>query len=80
MYKTTEHAFWCTRKLHGIVWNTGHLDYSELWSVFPRVLRAEYFAKGTEKWKILGDLLDKEVENLEDHGCPRFQDLVDEEV
>ena len=36
-------------------------------------------AKGTEKCKILDNLLDKEVENFEDHGCPKDQDLVEEE-
>ena len=25
-------------------------------------------------------LLDKQVENLEDHGCPKVQDLVGEEI
>ena len=40
----------------------------------------EYFAEGTEKWKIFGNLMDKEVENLQDHGCPKFHDPVDEEV
>ena len=31
-------------------------------------------AKGTENCKILGSFLDKEVENLEDHGCSKVQD------
>ena len=34
--------------------------------------------KRTEKCKILGNLLDKEVENLFDDDCPIIQDLVDE--
>ena len=38
------------------------------------------FFKGTEKRKVLGILLDKEVEKLEDHGCPKVQYLVDEEL
>ena len=29
---------------------------------------------------ILGNILDKEVENLEDHGYPKVQDLADEEI
>ena len=28
----------------------------------------------------LGNLLDKGVEKLQDHGCPKDQDLVDEEI
>ena len=45
---------------------------------FPSPVKGEHFAKGTEKCKILGILKDKEVEKLEDHGCPKFKDLVDE--
>ena len=78
-YKPTKQSFWCTRNWHGIVWNSGRRDYSELSSILPRAVKGEYFAKGTEKCKILGNLLGKEVENLEDHGCPTVQDLVDEE-
>ena len=79
-YKPTKQAFWCTRNLHGIVWNSGSLDYSELSNIPSRAVKDEYFAKGTEKCKIFGSLLDKEVENLEDQGCPKIQDLVDEEI
>ena len=67
-YKRTKQLFWCTRNVHGIVWSSGRLDYSELSNHFPRALKGEYFAKGTEK--IIGTLVNKEVENLEDQGCP----------
>ena len=79
-YKPTKQAFWCTRNLHINVWNIGHLDYSELSIIFPRAVKGEYFTKGTEKCKILGNLLDKEVKNLEDHDGPKVQDLVHEEI
>ena len=79
-YKLTKQAFWCTRKLHGIVWNSGRLDYSELSNILPRAVKGEYFAKVTDKSKILDNLWDKEVENLENHDCPRVQDLADEEI
>ena len=78
-YKPTKQAFWCTRNLHGIVCNSGRLDYRELSNILPRAVNGEHFAKATEKFTILGNLLDKEVENLEDHGCLKVQDLVDEE-
>ena len=77
-YKPTKQAFWWTRNMHGIVWNRRRLDYSELSNILPRDVTGEYFEKGTEKCKILGNLLDRDVENLEDHGCPKVQDLVDE--
>ena len=77
-YKPTKQAFCCTRNLHGIVWKSGRLDYSELANSLTRAVNGEYFAKGRKKCNILGNLLDKEVEKLEDHGCPKAQYLVDE--
>ena len=77
--KPAKQAFWCTRNLHGIVWNSGRVEYNELPNIPPRAVKGEYFANGTEKCKILANLLEKEVQSLEDHGCPKVQDLVDEE-
>ena len=55
------------------------MDYSDLSNVLPGAVKGEYFARRTEKWKILDKLLAKEVENLEDHRSPKVQYLVDEE-
>ena len=77
-YKPTKQAFWCTRNLHVFVSNSTRSDFKELSKILPRDEKGEYFAKGTGKCKILGNLLDKGVENLEYHGCPKVQDLVDE--
>ena len=52
-YKPTKQAFWCTRNLHGIVWNSGRLDYSELSNVLTRVVNDDYFAKGKENARFL---------------------------
>ena len=52
-YKLTKQAIWYTRNLHGIVWNSGSLDYNELSIISHRPVKGEYFAKGTEKCKIL---------------------------
>ena len=60
--------------------NSERLDYSELSKILPGAAKGKYFAKGTEKYKILGSFLDKEVENLEDHGCPKVQGLVVGEI
>ena len=79
-YKPTKQAFWCSRNLHGIVWKSGRLDYSDLSNILPKAVKGEYFAKRTANCKILGNLLSKEFENLDHHGCPRGQDLVDEEI
>ena len=36
--------------------------------------------KKTEKGKIVESLLNNEVKNLEDLGCPKVEDFVDEEM
>ena len=79
-YKPTKQTFWCTRTLQGMVRGSGRLDYSEFSNILPRAVKSQYFANGLEKCKVLGNFLDKDVENLEDHGCPKVQDLVDEEI
>ena len=75
----TKQEVWCTRIVHGIVWNNGRLVYSERqhssWSVF----QVECFAETTEKGISFANLMDKEVENLDDYGCPKIRDLFDEE-
>ena len=72
--------FGAQKNLHGIVWNNRRLDYSEPSNNLPEGVKGKYFAKGTELWKTFRNLMDREVENLEDHGCPKVQDLVDEEI
>ena len=78
-YKPTKQTFWCTRSLHGIVWNSGRLNYSELSDNLRRAVNGENFAEGFRKkqdsWQFF-----LEVENLEDHDCPKVQDLVDEKI
>ena len=39
-------------------------------------MNAEVFAKGLEKCTLLTTILGQNVENLDDYGCPKFQDLV----
>ena len=41
-------------------------------------MNAEVFAKGLEKCRLLTNLLGLNVENLDDYGCPKIQDLVGE--
>ena len=38
------------------------------------------FAKGLEKCRMLTSLLGQNVENLDDYGCPKIQDLVKQTV
>ena len=41
-------------------------------------MNAEVFAKGFEKCRLLTRLLRQNVENLDDYGCQKNQDLVGE--
>ena len=54
--------------------------FSELPNILPSDVEGENFAKGTEKCMILGILVGKEIENLEDHGCDKDRDLFDGEM
>ena len=40
-------------------------------------MNTEVFAKGLEKCRLLTSLLGHNVENLDDYGCPKNQDLVE---
>ena len=63
--------------LHGIVWNSGHLDYSEIPNILTSDVKGEFFAKRIENCKILGSLMDKNVKNMDDHSCSKFQEPVE---
>ena len=69
---------WNTRHLHGIAWSSGKLDYEKLFAVLYdiKLSNAEVFAKGLEKCRLLTSLPGQNVENSDDYGCPKFQDLV----
>ena len=41
-------------------------------------MNAKVFSKGLEKCRLLTRLLGQNVENLEEYGCPKIQDLVGE--
>ena len=69
---------WNTSHLHGIAWSSGKLDYEKLFAVFYdiKVMNVEVFAKGLEKCRLLSTLLGQNIENLDDYGCLKIQDLV----
>ena len=75
-YKPTKQPVWCTKNLHGKLWNTRPFDYSDLPNILPSDVLGEFIAKGTEKRRILPSLRVTEVENLDDQDCPKVQDLV----
>ena len=59
-------------------WSSGKLEYEKLFAVFYdiKVLNAEVFAKAFKTCRLLTNLLGRNVENLDEHGCPKIQDLV----
>ena len=78
-FKPNKHkTSWNTKPLHGNAWSSGNLEYDKLFAVFYdiKVVNAEVFAKGLEKCRLLSNLLGRNVENLDDYGCPKIQDLV----
>ena len=77
-FEPNKQTTWNTSHLHGIAWSSGKLDYEKLFAAFYdiKIMIAEVFAKGLEKCRLLTNLLGRNVENLDDYGCPRIQDLV----
>ena len=77
-FKTNKQTTWNTRYLHGIAWSSEKLDYEKLFAVFYDIkeTNAEVFAKVLEKCRLLKSLLGQNVENLDDYGCPKIEDLV----
>ena len=77
-FKPNKQTAWNTRHLHGNAWSSRKLGHEKLFAVFydMKVMNAEVFAKGLEKCRLLTNLLGQNVENLDDYGCPKIQDLV----
>ena len=78
IFKPNKQSTWNTSHLHGIAWSSGKLEQEKLFAVFYdiKVMNAEVFAKKLEKCRLLTRLLGQNVENLDDYGCPKIQDLV----
>ena len=78
--KPNKQTTWNTSHLYGSAWSSGKLDYDKLFAVFYdiKVINAEVFAMALEKCRLLTRLLGQKVENFDDYGCPKIQDLVGE--
>ena len=77
-FEPNKQTTWNTSRLHGIAWSSGKLGCDRLFAVFYdiKVMNAEVFPKGLEECRLLTRLLGQNVENLDDYGCPKIQDLV----
>ena len=80
IFKPIKQTTWNTSHLHGIAWSSGKLDFEKLFAVFynTEVMNEEVFAEGFDKCRLLTRLLGQNVENSDDYGCPKIQDLVGE--
>ena len=78
IFKHSKQTTWNTSHLHGIAWSSGKLDYEKLFAVFYdlKTVNVEVFAKGLKNCRLLTTFLGQNVENLDDYGCPKIQDLV----
>ena len=61
------------KSLLGIVWNSGHLDDSELPNFFPSDVQGEFLAKRTENAKIFAVLLVKRWKIWKIMAVPKFK-------
>lgn len=72
---------WCTHNLHGIHWCDGMYDYSDLYPIATAIRlrhpKTLFYSKGTEKCAFLTKLVGFTVQNLEDLGCPKVDELND---
>ena len=75
--KSTKQLYGVPEERHRNVWKSKYFDKSELSNALLKDVSAGYFSKGTEKCKHWSNLLDKAVENRDEHGCPKNQQLVD---
>ena len=77
-FKATSQSAWCTKHLHEINWNSGHEKYTELEKILKKLKapETEFFAKGYEKCKILSEILQTKLTNLDDYACPKVQNLI----
>ena len=77
-FKPNKQTTWNTSHLHRNEWSSGKLNYEKLFAIFYdiKVMNAEKFAKGLKKCRLLTNLLGRNVEKLDDCGCPKIQDLV----
>lgn len=76
-FVSTPPNFWTQRHHHGISWNDGEFDYSELETRVTRVSKAAtfLFSKGHEKCVFLESVLHRPVYDLADFGCPPLKEL-----
>ena len=77
-FKPNEQTKWNTSHLQENAWSIGKLDYEKLFAVSYdiKVMNAEVFAEGFEKFRLLTRLFGQNVEKLGDCGGPKHQYLV----
>ena len=77
-FKPNKQTTRSTSHLYGIAWSSGKLEYEKLFAVFYdiKVMNAEVFATGFEKYRMMTRLLRQNVENLDYYACPKSKVLL----
>ena len=72
-YKPTKQAFWSSSNLHGIVWNSGRLHYSEFSKFLPRAVKVITFQKEQKKERFLSFYWIKRWKIWKTTAVPKFK-------
>ena len=77
-YKPNKQTTWNTNHLHSIAWSCRKFEYDKLFDVFHDIntMNAEVFVKSLEISKLVLRLLVRNVEKVDDYGCPKVQDII----
>ena len=80
-FKPNKQTTWNKSHLHGIAWSGGKVDDDKLFAIFYdiKVMKAEVFAEGLKKCRLLTRLVGRNVENMVDCGCPNIKILLQKE-
>ena len=70
---------WLTRNLHGIDWKAGTYTSMHFFqicqSIFLRNPKDRFYSKGSEKRKLVTELIERPVIYLNDRGCPKIASI-----
>ena len=77
-YKPKKQTTWNTTHLHGFALSIGKFEYDKIFDAFydKNLMNAKIFVKDLEEGDFVSRLHGQNVENLDDYGCPKIQDII----
>jgi hypothetical protein len=68
---------WVTGNLHSISWSDGYIPYDKLTDILIELTfdHAQIFVKGSEKQRMIGNLIGRVVYDLDWLLCPKAEDI-----